>query len=224
MEALLAKGAATPREAEESRARESAAGASVAAARDALAYAALRAPFAGTVAARHADVGDVVAPGAPLLELEGLGGLEVRATVDADLVSRLRPGMQLEALVDGQPAPLQATVTAVAGAGDPATHRFHVTADLPGASGLRSGLFARLVVPTAPAAPRLLVPSSAVFARGGLHGVFAIADGTAALRWVSAGATAGTSTEIRAGLQAGERVALDPSTLVDGAPVAEERR
>ncbi len=56
------------------------------------AYAVLRAPFEGTVAARPANVGDVVSPGTTLIEIEGRGGLEVRATVEADLASRLRPG------------------------------------------------------------------------------------------------------------------------------------
>ena len=83
MEALLGKGAATPKEAEESRARAAATGAAVAAARDSLAYAVLRAPFDGVVASRPANVGDVVSPGTTLIEIEGSGGLEARATVEA---------------------------------------------------------------------------------------------------------------------------------------------
>ena len=45
-------------------------------------------------------------------------------------------------------------------------------------------LFARLLVPSAVGAPRLLVPSTAVFQRGGLNGLFVVAEGTARLRWV----------------------------------------
>jgi membrane fusion protein (multidrug efflux system) len=221
MEALLARGAATPREAEESLARAASATAAVAGARDGLAYAVLRAPFAGTVAARRANVGDVVVPGTTLVEIEGLDGLELRATVDAGLVARLHPGLVVPALVDGQADALRATVTAVSAAGDSATHRFEVRADLPATPGLRSGLFARLLVPSPGGAPRLLVPSAAVVPRGGLHGLFVISEGTARLRWVALGATNGTLTEVRAGVEAGERVALDPATLVDGTPVTE---
>jgi RND family efflux transporter MFP subunit len=221
VEALLKKGAATPKEAEESRARAAATAAAVAAARDRLSYAVLRAPFAGTVASRPAHVGDVVAPGTTLIEIEGSGGLEVRATVEGSLVSGLRPGLALTARVDGQDAPLEAIVRAVSVSGDPATHRFEVTADLPEAPGLRSGLFARLVVPAPAAVPRLLVPSGAILQRGGLNGLFVVATGTARLRWVAVGATEGPSIEIRAGVEAGERVALDPSGLQDGASVME---
>jgi membrane fusion protein, multidrug efflux system len=221
VEALLKKGAATPKEAEESRARAATAAASVAAARDNLSYAVLRSPFAGTVALRPASVGDVVSAGTTLIEIEGGGGLEARATVEADLASRLRPGLALEALVDGQPTPLKATVRVVSASGDAATHRFELRADLPAASGLRSGLFARLLVPSPLGDPRLVVPSTAVFPRGGLYGIFVVSEGRARLRWVAVGATEGTSTEVRAGVEAGERVAVEPTGLSDGQAVRE---
>jgi RND family efflux transporter MFP subunit len=222
MEALLGKGAATPREREEATARAAAARAALLGARDNLAYAVLRAPFGGTVASRPVNVGDVVSPGTTLIEVEGEGGLEIQAAVEADLAAMARPGLRAKALVDGQAAPLLATVRSVSPAGDPGTHRFEVRADLPPAPGLRSGLFARLVLPSPTTSPRLLVPAAAVFERGGLRGVFVIKEGRARLRWVAAGATAAGQTEIRAGVDAGERVATDPAGLEDGAPVREQ--
>ena len=221
IETLLREGVVAFREADQSRSRAAMAAAAVARAREGVAYAVLRAPFDGTVAARPANAGDVVSPGTTLIVIEGRGGLEVNATVEAALVGRVRPGLVLSALVDGQEAPLPATVRAVSAAGDSATHRFEVRADLPAAPGLRSGLFARLLVPTAEAAPRLTVPASAVFARGGLSGVFVVAGREARLRWVAAGATAGGLTEVRAGLEPGERVAMDPAALADGQAVVE---
>jgi RND family efflux transporter MFP subunit len=220
MEALLGKGAATPREAEQSRARAAGAAAAVAAARDSLAYAALRAPFDGIVSSRPAHVGDVVSPGTTLIEIEGDGGLEVRATVDAERVGLLRKGARVQAVVDGQP-PIEATISVVSAAADAATHRFEVRADLPRAAGVRSGMFARLLVPAAGGEGQLVVPREAVFERGGLAGTFVVAGGTARLRWVAKGATTGERTELRAGVAEGERVALQPEGLVDGQPVTE---
>jgi RND family efflux transporter MFP subunit len=218
---LLEKGAATPRELEQTTAAASGAQAQLTAARDNLAYTALRAPFAGRVASRRANLGDVVNPGMPLIEIEGEGGLELRATVESGIAATLRPGAKIRALVDGQPGPLTATVSAVAPAGDPTTHRFEVKADLPAAPGLRAGLFARLLVPGVAADPRLTVPAEALFERGGLTGVYVVSDGRARLRWVAAGARDGHTAEIRAGVEAGERVVLAPSGLADGAPVKE---
>ena len=221
--ALVAKGAATPRELEQVTAAESAARAQLTAARDNLSYSTLRAPFAGRVAARRVNLGDVVTPGMALIEIEGEGGLELRSTVESGLAAALRPGARVKAQVDGQPGPLPATVTAIAPSGDPTTQRFELKADLPPAPGLRAGLFARLLVPGASAAePRLTVPATAVFERGGLTGLFVVGDGPARLRWVAAGARDGGSIEIRAGVAEGEHVVLDPAGLTDGAAVYQE--
>jgi RND family efflux transporter MFP subunit len=223
MEALLERNAATPREVDQARTQAAGAQAALSLARDNLAYAVLRAPFAGTIAARPVHVGDVVSPGETLIEIEGRGGLEVEATVGSELVASLRPGVEVQVRVDGHEEALTARVRSVSPAGDPATHRFGVEADLPRTPGLRSGLFARLVLPTPSESPRITVASEALFRRGGLTGVFVIDEGTARLRWVAPGAQAESTTEIRAGLEAGERVALDPTGLSDGAPVREAR-
>lgn len=220
---LLDVGASTPRELERATAAASGARAQLTAVRDNLAYSALRAPFAGRVAARRVNLGDVVSPGLPLVEIEGDGGFELWATVESAVAARLRLGAKLDALVDGQPGPLTATVTAIAPSGDATTHRFELKADLPAAPGLRAGLFARLLVPGAAAEPRLTVPATALLERGGLTGLFVVKDGEARLRWVAAGAREGDSVEIRAGVEAGERVVLDPAGLSDGAAVDETR-
>ncbi len=222
--ALLEKGAATPRELEQMTAAASGARAQLTAARDSLSYAALRAPFAGRVASRRVNLGDVVNPGTPLVEIEGQGGLELRATVESELAATLRPGSKLRAMVDGQPGPLAASVTAIAPSGDPTTHRFELKADLTGAEGLRAGLFARLLVPGIAAEPHLTVPAMALFERGGLTGLFVVSDGRARLRWVAAGARDGDRVEIRAGVEPGERVVLEPAGLTDGTPVTERPR
>jgi len=222
-QALVAKGAATQRELDQATAGAAGARAMLSGARDSLSYAALRAPFAGSVAARNVSLGDVVAPGRPLIEIEGTGGLEVRATVESEVVSLLKPGLVVKASVDGIADPLQATIRSVAPAGDPATHRFEVKADVGSAPGLRSGLFARLVLPSPTAETRLLVPESAVFRRGGLYGLYVVQEGRARLRWVAVGETVGGQTEIRSGVAAGEHVALEPAKLEDGTPVQETR-
>jgi RND family efflux transporter MFP subunit len=221
--ALLEKDAATPRELDEMTARAAGAEAQVTAARDSLSYAVLRAPFAGRVAVRPVNLGDVVNPGMTLIEIEGLGGLEVRASVEPETAALLRPGTKVRALCDGQTELLEATITAVAPSGDPTTHRVEVKAAVPKVNGLRAGLFARLFVPAPEGEARLRVPASAVFARGGLNGLFVAEDGKARLRWVALGARSGDAVEIRAGLEPGERCILDPAGLADGTPIRETK-
>jgi len=219
---LLVRGAATPREADDAVTRAAAAQAALQAARSELAYAVLRAPFSGFVASRPVHVGDIVTPGVPVLELEGEGGLEVRAMLDGALAASVRPGLPAQAVVDGQRHALPATLRTVSPAGDPTTHRFEVRAKLPAAKGLRSGLFARLILPAAAGDTRLLVPEACVLRRGGLSGLFVVAEGRARLRWVALGDSSAGRVEVRAGVAAGERVALEPAGLVDGVAVREE--
>jgi membrane fusion protein, multidrug efflux system len=221
MRALLDKGAATRREAELTEAGAAAARALLAGARDSLSYAVLRAPFAGRVTARRVHVGDVVSPGMPLVEIEGDQGLEIRATLEARVAAQVRVGQHVAAWVDGEVAAVDAVIRSLSPAGDPATHRFEVRAELPEAAGIRSGVFARLLVPAAGHEVRLLVPETAVFRRGGLAGVFVIEQGRARLRWVAVGEATAGLIEARAGLESGETVALDPAALVDGVRVEE---
>jgi RND family efflux transporter MFP subunit len=216
VEELLARGAATPKELEEAEARAAAARAALAGARESLAYVALRAPFAGAIASRPVHVGDVVAPGSPVIEIDGDGGLEIRATVEAGLSTAVRPGRVVLAQVDSLAGPLSATIRSVSPSGDPSTHRFELIADLPPSAELRAGLFARVLLPFSGPEERLRVPSSALLERGGLTGVFVLSDGRVRLRWVAIGAASAGMTEIRAGLEPGERVAVDPEGLTDG--------
>jgi hypothetical protein len=85
---------------------------------------------------------------------------------------------------------------------------------------LRSGIFAFVELPDSGAARPLGVPAAAVVERGGLTGVFVVDGGRASLRWISVGARDGDRFVVRAGLESGERVALDTAALTDGALVA----
>jgi RND family efflux transporter MFP subunit len=216
IQTLVSKRAATPRELDEAMARAAAAGAALSSVRDNVSYAVLRAPFDGVVTARPARVGDVVSPGTPLVDVEGQAGLEIRASLDAAEVNRLRLDQAIQAEVDGQPAALPARVRAISSAADPMTHRAEVRADLPPASGVRSGLFARLLIPGPAGQGRITVPTSAIVQRGGLAGVFVIERDRARLRWVAIGEVEGERTEVRAGLEPDALLVVDASGLADG--------
>jgi multidrug efflux pump subunit AcrA (membrane-fusion protein) len=77
-------------------------------------------------------------------------------------------------------------------------------------------------VPGSSTETRITVPARALVERGGLTGVFVVKEGRARLRWVSRGAAVGDAVEIRAGLEAGERVVLDPAGLEEGEEITVE--
>jgi len=222
-EALLARGAATRNEVENAGTALARARSAAVAAREALSYATIRAPFAGRIAKKIASVGDTVNRGQPVLELEGAGGLEAVASIQGSVYERLRTGQKIDVRVDGVADKLVATIRTLAPSADPSTHRFILRADLRPADGLRAGLFARISVPLPGTERRLLVPEKAVLRRGGLTGVYVVEGGRAWLRWFAPGESFGDSMEVRAGLEDKERVALEPSRLHDGANVTEGR-
>lgn len=222
-QALLAKGAATRVEVENAGTAAARTRSAVIAAQDALSHATIRAPFAGRIVRKIANAGDSVGPGTPVLEIEGDGGLEVAAAIEASLRDRLKVGQKLDIRIDGVPGSVQGVVRTLEPSADPSTHRFTVRISLRGAVGIRAGLFARIQVPASETERRILVPTEAVLRRGGLTGVYVIRDGHAWLRWIAPGETYGDALEARAGLDEGERVALDPSRLHDGALISEGR-
>lgn len=220
-EALLAKGAATRNEVENATTAVARTRAQVSAAREAASHATVRAPFAGRITKKIASLGDTVGPGTPIVEMEGDGGLEVVASVESDLHGRLTVGQKLDVRIDGIMEPVAATIRTLAPSADPSTHRFSLRADLPTQAGVRAGLFGRIALPFKGTAQRIMVPAGAVLHRGGLTGVYVIRDGRAWLRWIALGDSMGEAFEVRSGLEDKERVALNPTSLHDGARVTE---
>ena len=208
--------AATPSELETAQSQRAAAQAQVDAARTALGYSGLRAPFAGVVRAKLLAAGDLAAPGQPVLELEGLA-LELTATLSPAEAAQLHPGASVAFEASG--APGTARITAVSPGGDPVSHRTLIRARVVEAPpGLRQGDFARLSLPGA-ASSRTSLPRTALVERGDLTGVFVAREGHAELRWLALGDESVTSVSVRAGLRPGEPVIDNPGALRDGQPV-----
>jgi RND family efflux transporter MFP subunit len=214
---LVATRAATPVELEQAQAQRAQAAAAVAGAKATLAYSQLRAPFAGTVQARRVNVGDLVGPGQPIVEVEG-GALEIQATLSEAEAQGLKIGQRVRfATADAQG---EAEITALTPGGDPLTHRRSLRARVTSApKDLRSGTFVRLEVPGAAASRTAWLPRSALVERGDLTGVFVARDGKAYLRWVAVGDPVGDRVPVRAGLTSGEAVIDAPGALRDGQQV-----
>jgi RND family efflux transporter MFP subunit len=220
IQALQAQGAATPSELEQAAAALAAAEGAVASVQGQLAFAQIRAPFAGTVQRRDVQPGAFAGPGQPLLTLEGRGALELTASLSETEAASLAVGRRVAFESEGRVG--QAVLTALAPGGDALTHRQALRARVVQPTDLRSGAFARIQVPGAAGAggaAAVKVPRSALVRRGELNGVFVEENGKAALRWISLGEREGDRVEVLAGLSAADRVIADPADLQDGQPV-----
>ena len=201
-------------------ARRSQAEAEIAAARVALDYATLTAPFAALVTERKADPGSLATPGAPLLTLEREGNPRLEASIDESRLGLVRVGESVAVEIDGLNRTVTGRVAEVVPSVDAATRSFIVKIDLPVLPGLRSGMFGRAGF-VAGKRWALLVPQSAVLERGQIQSVYVVEGDTARLRFVTLGEERNDQREVLSGLTAGERIIVTPSPLLaDGARVA----
>ena len=194
------------------RAQTDAARAQESGARTMLGYTHLIAPFAGVVTTRMADPGTMAAPGVPLLQVDRAGALQLQASVDESAIGAIHKGMKVPVSIDGGASTnLAGTVAEIVPAADPSSHSFLVKIDLPSSSQTRAGMYgtAEFANGTRKA---ILIPRSAVVARGSLNCVYVLdGQGIAQLRYITLGGARGKLLEVLSGVSAGEKLIDAPS-------------
>ena len=201
----------------------------------------IRAPFAGTVVRKMAEVGESVAPIPPgvnistasgaIVALADLATLEMEADVSEANVARLREGQPAEVSVEAFPERrYRAVLRQIIPTADrtKATVLTKVTL-VDKDEDLKPEMSAKVTflapeaegAADAPAQPTILVPSSAVVNRDGRQNVFEVVEGTARLRPIATGGTRRDLVIVTDGLVGSERIVARPSdTLADGVRVA----
>ena len=184
----------------------------------------VRAPYAGVVSEVPVALGDMAAPGRPLVRVYDPRALRITATTSQALVQTLAQSLgtagqaAIELPGTGRIA-IEARQIQRLPTVDSTTHTMQLRADLPaGLEGAVPGMFARLWLPGAGMAAALpAVPASAVVRRAEMTGVYVLdAQNHPRLRQVRLGRTlpaaegAAPQIEVLSGLRDGERVALDP--------------
>jgi RND family efflux transporter MFP subunit len=155
-----------------------------------------------------------VNPGLPIFTIEGLGRYRLEATVNENDLRCVQMGEQVPVVVDAlENAELKGKVAQIVPTADPGSRSFLVKIELPADARLRSGLFGRAQFSRGKR-PSLLIPQTAVVARGQLQGVYVLDPNKIAnLRYITLGKTTGSEVEVLAGLQEGERLVANPGGL-----------
>ena len=180
-----------------------------------LAYATVRAPFAGVITEKHVLPGDLATPGLPLLVLESTQHLRAEGTIPEKAAAALGVGDSLDVLLDDAAPPVAGRIEEISAAADTVSRSVLVKVMVP-AGAARSGQFVRLQVAHG-TSEALLVPTAAVSRFGQMERIFVVEHDCALLRLVKTGRAASDRIEILAGLTAGEKVILaPPASLRDG--------
>lgn len=199
-------------------------------------YCEVRAPIAGLIGAKQAEVGSLVGRGQPTLlaTISPLDPITVASTISEveylrtrrDAGERTDP-LPVELLLpDGTTHPHPGRFTFADRAVDPSTGTLKIRADFPNPEKIvRPGQFARLRVRLRDREKALLVPQRAVQEIQGQHNVWSVgADRKAIFRRVELGARIGNLWLVEKGLTAGDRLVVEglnkvrPGAEVDPKP------
>jgi RND family efflux transporter MFP subunit len=185
--------------------------------------ASVQAPFAGIVAARSVNAGDVVSPGTALYTVVDPASMQLEAAVPADQLAQIRVGMPVDFKVTGYPnRSFTGRIIRVNPIADPTTRQVKVTVAIPNAGNtLVGGLFAEGRVATeTKTAP--MVQASAVDERGLRPTVVRLKNGKIEKVEVTLGIrdAAAETVEIVSGIAPGDTVLLGAARGISvGTPV-----
>ena len=179
-----------------------------------LSRAEVKAPVAGEITARNAQIGAIAsAAGQPMFTMIRDGALELRADVaEADL-TRLAAGQTATLTLVGQSEKLQGSVRLVEPSIDETTRLGRARIALPDTNAIRSGMFAEAAI-LVTERNSLAVPVTAIGISDGTSTVLRVVDGVAQLQPVTTGIRDAGWVEITQGLAAGDSVVTKAGAFV----------
>lgn len=179
-------------------------------------HATVSAPISGIVAQRLTELGEMASPGKPLLSIYDPNGLRVTASIAQYRLPQMRTVKQARVEFPELGKWVDATAVLLLPTADAATHVSQVRVTLPdgirdGVRDIIPGMFARVHFVIG-RANKMTVPQASLVRRGEVAAVYVQSEqGGLALRQLRLGdPLGGGEIEVLAGLQAGERVVLDP--------------
>jgi len=168
------------------------------------------APFDGRVAAKRVEVGDLAAPGRPLVRIESAKAHRLAVAIPESAFATLRPklGDKISVALDSRPelGRFPGTIAEIAPGADPMSHAVTVKVSLGGVE-VSAGAYGRAWIGTGERAA-VTIPGDAVLRQGGTTLVVTRDEkGTAASRVVTLGETLPDGrVEVLSGLAGGETV------------------
>ena len=184
----------------------------------------VKAPFAGVIAAKNYENGEMYSPQLPILKLSQISRLKAYINIPESYFPVVKKGMSLEIVSDIYPKEtFNGKIEIIYPTIDPSTHTFTVKLDIPnGSQKLRPGMFARTTL-TLGKVDAIVVPYQAVLKQQGANDryVFVNRNGEAKRVAVTLGQrfddqTEIISSEIREG---DELVVVGQARLVEGAKI-----
>jgi len=124
------------------------------------------APFDGTVVLKHAELGEHVTPGSPIVDIVSRGQIDARLMVPESVINHIRVDQTQSIVIDPLGEEVSGRVVSITPVGASASRTFPVRVRLDDQTGrLKAGMSVTAMIATGPGRQALVVPKDAVIVR-----------------------------------------------------------
>jgi RND family efflux transporter MFP subunit len=176
-------------------------------------------PIEGVVQEKKASAGEYLAAAAPIVDIVRIDPLRLQVNVPERESHSVRTGQSVRVTVEGDPESYLGYVKRLSPTISEQNRALAVEADVRNNGRLRPGAFVKAEIVTDQTSTAVTVPSNAVVTFAGIDKVIVIENGKALEKTVTTGRRGPDWIEIKAGINVGQSVIVDPGNLQSGQSV-----
>jgi len=178
-------------------------------------------PLDGVVQEKKASAGEYLAAGAPVVTVVRIDPLRLRVDVPERESHSVRMGQSVRVIVEGDPESYLGYIKRLSPTISEQNRVLSVEADVRNNGRLRPGAFVKAEIVTNQTNTAVTVPPNALVTFAGIDKVIIVENGKAVEKTVTVGRRGSDWIEIKAGINTGQAVVLDPGNLQSGQAVTE---
>lgn len=174
------------------------------------------APINGQVSMRNVDVGALVGPSTPIVQIVNIKTLVTSTSVPESDVAKMRVGTNATIRVDAMPdQPFSGRVARISPVLDPSTRSATVEIEIPNPNmQLRAEMFVRVEMNLESSRQAVLIPRQSLVYRGDSSGVYVVDRGQQTFRFIETGLTQDTHVEVLSNLAPGTVVVAKGASML----------
>jgi RND family efflux transporter MFP subunit len=177
------------------------------------------APLDGVVQEKKASAGEYLAAGAPVVSIVRIDPLRLRVDVPERESHSIRMGQSVRVSLEGDPESYLGYIKRLSPTISEQNRVLSVEADVRNNGRLRPGAFVKAEIVTNQTNTAVTVPPNALVIFAGIEKVMVVENGKAQEKTVTTGRRGDDWIEIKAGVNAGDTIVLDPGSLQSGQAV-----
>ena len=167
------------------------------------------APFSGVVTKKMADLGSMVMPGSPIVELTDISQLKLTISVPERDVLKFKKGQRVEVSVDAHDKEVKGSIYSISVQAD-GLHNFkvQVLVSNTGAQKILAGMYGNVTLSNNDSVKALAVPRKALIGSTKNPQIYVVSNGKAVLTPFSPGTADGNYLEVVSGLSASAEIVV----------------